>query len=86
MTIVAGVDFGTLSVRVTLVDSKQGPIGTASASYPLHRKSEDPDYATQSHAGPDGGAGRGNARGAEERRAWTARRWPRSRWIRRDRA
>ena len=32
MTMVAGVDFGTLSVRVTLVDSKQGPIGTASAS------------------------------------------------------
>jgi L-ribulokinase len=49
MTIVAGVDFGTLSVRVTLVDSRKGPIGTASASYPLHRKREDPDYATQSH-------------------------------------
>ena len=47
MTIVAGVDFGTLSVRVTLVDSKKGPIGTASASYPLHRKREDPNYATQ---------------------------------------
>ena len=29
MTIVAGVDFGTLSVRVTLVDSNKGPIGTA---------------------------------------------------------
>ncbi len=50
MTIVAGVDFGTLSVRVTLVDSKQGPIGTASAAYPLHRRREDPNYATQSHA------------------------------------
>jgi L-ribulokinase len=50
MTIVAGVDFGTLSVRVTLVDSKKGPIGTASASYPLHRRHEDPDFATQSHA------------------------------------
>ena len=25
MAIVAGVDFGTLSVRVTLVDSKKGP-------------------------------------------------------------
>ncbi len=50
MTIVAGVDFGTLSVRVTLVDSKSGPIGTASASYPLHRRREDPDFATQSHA------------------------------------
>ncbi len=50
MSIVAGVDFGTLSVRVTLVDSKKGPIGTASASYPLHRRREDPNYATQSHA------------------------------------
>ena len=50
MTIVAGVDFGTLSVRVTLVDSRKGPIGTAAASYPLHRRRDDPDYATQSHA------------------------------------
>ncbi len=50
MTVVAGVDFGTLSARVTLVDSKKGPIGTASASYPLHRRREDPNYATQAHA------------------------------------
>jgi L-ribulokinase len=50
MTLVAGVDFGTLSVRVTLVDSRKGPIGTASAEYPLHRRREDPNYATQSHA------------------------------------
>jgi L-ribulokinase len=50
MTTVAGVDFGTLSVRVTLVDSVQGPIGTASAEYPLHRRRQDPDFATQSHA------------------------------------
>jgi L-ribulokinase len=50
MAIVAGVDFGTLSVRVTLVDSKKGPIGTASASYLLHRRHDDPNYATQSHA------------------------------------
>ena len=50
MAVVAGVDFGTLSVRVTLVDSECGPIGTASASYPLHRRREDPDFATQSHA------------------------------------
>jgi L-ribulokinase len=49
MAIVAGVDFGTLSVRVTLLDSDKGRLGTASASYPLHRKREDPDYATQSH-------------------------------------
>jgi len=50
MAIVAGVDFGTLSVRVTLVDSKKGPIGTGSASYPLQRRRDDPNYATQSHA------------------------------------
>ncbi len=50
MSIVAGVDFGTLSVRVTLVDGKRGPIGTASASYALHRRHDDPNYATQSHA------------------------------------
>ncbi|HEY0786111.1 MAG TPA: ribulokinase, partial [Acidobacteriaceae bacterium] len=46
---VAGVDFGTLSVRVTLLDSERGGLGTASAEYPLHRKREDPDHATQSH-------------------------------------
>lgn len=50
MAIVAGVDFGTLSTRVTLLDSEKGRLGTASASYPLHRRREDPDYATQSHA------------------------------------
>jgi L-ribulokinase len=50
MTMVAGVDFGTLSVRVTLVDSQQGPIGTSSASYPLNRRREDSNFATQSHA------------------------------------
>ena len=49
MPIVAGVDFGTLSVRVTLLDSQRGRLGTASASYPLHRRREDPDFATQSH-------------------------------------
>jgi len=50
MSIVAGVDFGTLSVRVTLVDSQSGPLGTASASYPLHRRRDDPNYATQAHS------------------------------------
>jgi L-ribulokinase len=50
MTIVAGVDFGTLSVRVSIIDSERGRLGTALAKYPLHRKREDPDYATQSHA------------------------------------
>jgi L-ribulokinase len=50
MRIVAGVDFGTLSTRVTLLDSERGRLGTAAASYPLHRKREEPDFATQSHA------------------------------------
>ena len=50
MAIVAGVDFGTLSVRVTLLDSERGRLATAAAEYPLHRRREDPDYATQSHA------------------------------------
>jgi L-ribulokinase len=48
--VVAGVDFGTLSVRVSLFDSEKGRLGFATADYPLHRKREDPDYATQSHA------------------------------------
>ncbi len=49
MPIVAGVDFGTLSVRVSLVDSEKGILASAVSEYPLHRKREDPDYATQSH-------------------------------------
>ena len=49
MRIVAGVDFGTLSTRVTLLDSERGRLGTAAASYPLNRKREDPEFATQSH-------------------------------------
>ncbi len=47
--IVAGVDFGTLSVRVSLFDSEKGRLGAATAEYPLHRKRNDPDYATESH-------------------------------------
>jgi L-ribulokinase len=49
MAIVAGVDFGTLSVRVSIVDSERGMLASATAEYPLHRKREDPEYATQSH-------------------------------------
>jgi L-ribulokinase len=49
MAIVAGVDFGTLSVRVSIVDSERGLLESASSEYPLHRKREDPEYATQSH-------------------------------------
>jgi L-ribulokinase len=50
MALVAGVDFGTLTVRVSIVDSRQGRLGSGVAEYPLHRKKEDPDHATQSHA------------------------------------
>ena len=50
MSIVAGVDFGTLSVRVSIVDSVRGRLGSGIGEYPLHRKKEDPDHATQSHA------------------------------------
>lgn len=57
MSVVAGVDFGTLSVRVTLLDSALGSSGrargrlaTAVAEYPLKRSRQDPDQATQSHA------------------------------------
>ena len=49
MAIVAGVDFGTLSVRVSIVDSERGILASAISEYPLHRKREDPDFATQSH-------------------------------------
>jgi L-ribulokinase len=50
MAIIAGVDFGTLNVRVSIVDSVRGLLASAIAEYPLHRRREDPEYATQSHA------------------------------------
>src|SRR3954465_1460933 len=49
MAIVAGVDFGTLSVCVSIVDSDRGILTSAISEYPLHRKKEYPEYATQSH-------------------------------------
>jgi L-ribulokinase len=48
--LVAGVDFGTLSVRVSIFDSKRGRLGSGVGEYPLHRKPDDPDHATQSHS------------------------------------
>ncbi len=50
MGIVAGVDFGTLSVRVSIVNAERGVIGHGTGDYPLHRRADDPDYATQSHS------------------------------------
>ena len=50
MSIVAGVDFGTLNVRVSIFDSARGRLGACVAEYPLLRKPDDPDHATQRHA------------------------------------
>jgi L-ribulokinase len=50
MSIVAGVDFGTLSVRVSIFDSERGRIGSATAEYPLNRSKDDPNRATQRHS------------------------------------
>ncbi len=49
MTLVAGVDFGTESVRVSIVDGDRGSVGSGSGSYPVVRHASDPDFATQSH-------------------------------------
>ena len=49
MTVVAGVDFGTLSVRVSIFDSAKGRLGAGTAEYPLHRSRQDPDLATERH-------------------------------------
>lgn len=50
MSIVAGVDFGTLSVRVSIFDKVRGRIGTGIAEYPLNRSTAESTFATQSHA------------------------------------
>lgn len=49
MSIVAGVDFGTLSVRVSLFEKSGGRLGSGVAEYPLNRSARDPNYATQNH-------------------------------------
>ncbi len=49
MSIVAGVDFGTLSVRVSIVDDRKGRLGSGVGEYPLRRTREDPNHATQRH-------------------------------------
>ena len=49
LSIVAGVDFGTLSVRVSLFSKSKGRLGTGVAEYPLRRSAQDPNLATQSH-------------------------------------
>jgi L-ribulokinase len=46
---VAGVDFGTLSVRISIFDKERGKLGSAVAEYPLHHSPTDPHLKTQSH-------------------------------------
>lgn len=51
MSYVAGADFGTLSVRVTLMDVDSGAtIASTAEGYPLRRDPTDPLIARQSHA------------------------------------
>jgi L-ribulokinase len=49
MAIVAGIDFGTQSVRVSLVDSQRGRLASVAAPYPVLRLEHDPDAAMQRH-------------------------------------
>jgi L-ribulokinase len=49
VSIVAGVDFGTLSVRISIFDKERGKLGSADAEYPLHSSTTDPHLKTQSH-------------------------------------
>ena len=49
MSVVAGVDFGTLSVRIAIFDKERGKLGSAVAEYPLHSSASDPHLKTQSH-------------------------------------
>ena len=49
MTIVAGVDFGTESVRVSILHSEKGRLGFGTGAYPVLRRRDDADFATQRH-------------------------------------
>jgi L-ribulokinase len=49
VSVVAGVDFGTLSVRISIFDKVRGKLGMATAEYPLHHSATDPHLKTQSH-------------------------------------
>lgn len=50
MTIVAGIDFGTQSVRFSLFDSDRGRLASGIGTYPVLRRHEDLHYAAQRHA------------------------------------
>ncbi|WP_263355611.1 ribulokinase [Acidicapsa ligni] len=49
MSVVAGVDFGTMSVRVSVFDNLKGRLGSGIAEYEVIRKASDNTFATQSH-------------------------------------
>jgi L-ribulokinase len=49
MTIVAGIDFGTASVRVSLIDSERGRLGSGTAPCPVLRRADDANFAAQRH-------------------------------------
>src|ERR1700692_2203889 len=49
MSIVAGIDFGTASVRVSLIDSVRGRLGTGAMACPVLRRAGDAHFATQCH-------------------------------------
>ena len=49
MAIVVGVDFGTMSVRATIVHSERGRLGSGTAPYPVLRRRDDADFAAQRH-------------------------------------
>jgi L-ribulokinase len=50
MTIVAGVDFGTQSVRFSIFDSDRGRLGSGVATYSVIRRDDDSNHASQRHA------------------------------------
>jgi sugar (pentulose or hexulose) kinase len=49
VSVVAGVDFGTLSVRISIFDKNAASSGLPIAEYPLHHSATDPHLKTQSH-------------------------------------
>src|SRR5689334_16995318 len=49
-TIVEGLVFSTLTVLISVFNRDKAMLGSGIAEYPLHRKKDDPDHATQSHA------------------------------------
>jgi L-ribulokinase len=49
MSIVAGIDFGTAGVRVALIDSERGRLGSGTMACPVLRRSGNADFATQRH-------------------------------------